>query len=171
MVPYRVPVLIPEAMTIVAVAALVVASLALLIALVAWRRGRRSQAHYTALMTGVRGANLAAALESFSRRLAEAEVRVARFEGRCDDIDGRLRKAVQRVQLHRYNAFDGSGGDQSFALALLDDARDGVVITGLLGRSGMRAYAKPVTAGHSPHALTTEEERVLVEAGGVRRNG
>ena len=51
-------------------------------------------------------------------------------------------KNVSGVGLVRFNPFDDTGGDQSFALALLNKKNDGVVLSSLHGRSGTRIYAK-----------------------------
>ena len=52
-----------------------------------------------------------------------------------------------------------------------EDARDGVVMSGLFGRSGMRVYAKPVEGGRSSHGLTTEEATVIAGASGAGESG
>jgi hypothetical protein len=44
---------------------------------------------------------------------------------------------------------------------MLDDARDGVVISSLHGRSNTRVFAKPVSAGASQHALSDEESQAI----------
>lgn len=178
--------LLPGWLTLVAAGGLALAFLALLVAIVAVRRERRLKAHYEALMTGVDGEDLAAALEAYTARLAAGEERIGVLEGRLqdvstsrvevaegriDDVDARLRRALQRVRLLRYSAFEDAGGDQSFALALLDDGADGVVMSGLYGRGGVRVYAKPVLSGRSTYALTTEEERVIAEALEAPENG
>jgi hypothetical protein len=167
----QLPVFVPEALTILSSLALAVACLAVLLALVAWRRERKLAAHYAAVMTGVDGADLAAALEAFSRRLAVSEGRLQRVDERVEDTDARLRHAVQRVRLLRFSAFEGAGGDQSFALAMLDDRQHGVVMSGLYGRAGMRVYAKPVESGRSSYGLTTEEERAIAAASSAPENG
>ena len=51
--------------------------------------------------------------------------------------------------------------DQSFAIALLDDARDGVVISSLHGRANTRVFAKPVSNGESAHNLSDEETQAI----------
>src|SRR5690606_12263390 len=61
--------------------------------------------------------------------------------------------------------FDDTGSDQSFAIALLDDRRDGVVISSLHGRANTRVFAKPVSDGASPHTLSEEEPRAIRIAG------
>ena len=53
------------------------------------------------------------------------------------------------------------GGRLSFAVALLDDAGDGLVVTSINGRSETRTYAKGVKAGVSDQSLSPEEEQVI----------
>ena len=68
-----------------------------------------------------------------------------------------LQSALQRVGLHRFSAYHDTGGDYSFALALLDQAGNGVVVTALYHRERCRVYAKPVTAWVGDQVLTDEE--------------
>ena len=71
------------------------------------------------------------------------------------------RRAVQRIGLVRYNPFEETGGNQSFALAMTDANGDGVVISSLHARAGTRLYAKAVVAGRSDAALSAEEAEAL----------
>ena len=71
-----------------------------------------------------------------------------------------MKKAVQRVGVLRYRAFEDAG-EQSFAVALLDEAGDGVVLSGLHHRNGVRVYAKPVEKEDSSFALTDEERKAI----------
>jgi len=94
------------------------------------------------------------------RALAEAEeVRAGQGELRRS-----LRACVRRVGLVRFNAFPDSGGELSFALALLDDDLNGVVVSSLAGRDDSRVYAKPVEAGKSPYPLSREEQEAINRA-------
>ena len=66
----------------------------------------------------------------------------------------------------RFNPFSDTGGDQSFSIALLDGAGDGLVISSLFGRAETRVFAKPVENGTSRHTLSSEETdaiRIAVE--------
>ena len=72
--------------------------------------------------------------------------------------------AFQRRGLVRFDAFNGVGGQQSFALALLDANKDGVVISSLFGREGARVYAKPVENGRSTYTLSREETQAIEQA-------
>ena len=64
----------------------------------------------------------------------------------------------------RYNPFADSGGDQSFAIALLDSLGNGVVISSLHSRSETRVFAKPVQAGNSRYPLSDEEQDAIKKA-------
>jgi hypothetical protein len=133
-------------------------------AIVGLAREQRLRRHYAALMTGADGADLAAALERLAHRAADAEHRLAAVEGHGQAVERQLRTAIRHVGVLRYSAFHDSGGDQSFVVALLDDAADGVVFSSLVSRSGVRVFAKPVAGGRSSYPLTTEEERVIADA-------
>jgi hypothetical protein len=74
------------------------------------------------------------------------------------------RKAFSRVGLVRYNPFEETGGNQSFALALLDANWDGWVLSSLHARSGTRVYAKAITGGRSEAALSEEETAAIRQA-------
>jgi hypothetical protein len=76
-------------------------------------------------------------------------------------LEANGRKAVQRVGLVRFNPFEETGGNQSFALALMDANGDGLVISSLHARAGTRLYAKSVVAGKSDAALSAEEAEAL----------
>lgn len=172
------PVLLPETLTILAVSAAVVAVLALLASLLAGRSARRAhrrldalEAHYGLVMTGAEGQDLAAALEAFAHRLGDGESRLGQLESRAADLDGRVRKAVTKLTLLRYKAFDDGGGDQSFVLALLDEGADGAVLSGIHGRGGVRLYAKPVSAGTSAYNLTAEESQAISGGGTLADDG
>jgi len=79
-------------------------------------------------------------------------------------IDDALAHVVQGVGLVRFRAFQDTGGDQSFALALADGEGNGIVISTLYGRGQTRVFAKPVQGWLSPKPLGEEEEQALAEA-------
>ena len=78
---------------------------------------------------------------------------------------------MQHVGLVRYNPFQDTGGDQSFAIALLDQHGDGVVFSSLHNRSLTRIYAKPVKGGASALSLSEEEVQAVQQALGSSDNG
>jgi hypothetical protein len=64
----------------------------------------------------------------------------------------------------RFNPFEDTGGNQSFAIALLDAHGDGVVISSLHARGSTRIYAKAVRAGRADGAASAEEAQALRQA-------
>ncbi|MBI4121365.1 MAG: DUF4446 family protein [Candidatus Ryanbacteria bacterium] len=72
--------------------------------------------------------------------------------------------SVQKVSMIRFNPFSDSGGDQSFAIALLDGNNNGVVLSSIYVHGRPMVYAKPVQLGQSRYALSGEEEAVLKKA-------
>ena len=66
--------------------------------------------------------------------------------------------------LVRFNPFEETGGNQSFALALLDADGDGWVLSSLHARSGTRVYAKAIVGGRSDTGLSEEETTAIKQA-------
>lgn len=84
---------------------------------------------------------------------------------RISSIEHELPRDIRKVGLVRYNPFSDAGGDQSFALAMLDEHKNGVVISSLYGREMNRVYAKRVEVGQcKKHQLTEEEKKAIEEA-------
>jgi hypothetical protein len=73
--------------------------------------------------------------------------------------------AISHLGLVRFDAFGDTGGAQSFALALVDDDGDGVVLTSLHSRQSTRLYIKGVRRGVSDAPLSAEEVRAMQNAG------
>lgn len=73
-------------------------------------------------------------------------------------------KSVHKVGMVRFNPFKDTGGDQSFAIALLDSSDSGVVISSLFTREGTRIYSKPIDKGKSKYPLSEEEKQAIERA-------
>jgi hypothetical protein len=156
--------------------ALVVAIIALVVALaaLAWAAGLAGRVRE---MTSARGElarmaaegdlpRLAAVIESRLDALEKSDDRLRMDDGAIAD---RLSRAVRHVGLVRFDALPGLAGMFSFSLALLNDHRDGVVITSIYGRTDSRMYVKPVTDATSDVQLTDEETDAIAQALGERR--
>jgi hypothetical protein len=73
-------------------------------------------------------------------------------------------RTIQKVGVIRYNPFSDTGGDQSFAIALLDALGNGVVLSSLHSRTDTRVFAKPVHGGRSKYQLSDEEQDAIKKA-------
>jgi hypothetical protein len=77
------------------------------------------------------------------------------------ELEVATRLALQKVGVIRFNPFPDSGGDQSFAIALLDRSGTGIVVSSLHGRTGTRIFAKQIANGKSTHSLSDEEQQAI----------
>ncbi|MDA8233604.1 MAG: DUF4446 family protein [Clostridia bacterium] len=123
---------------------------------------------YRTLMRGSEGKNLEELLFAYAQDVRSAVERTNRVEDRCQYLDKVAVQSIQQVGVVRFNAYDNTGSDLSFAVALLDQKGDGVVISSLYGREESRTYAKPIKQGHATYALTDEELEAITKARAAR---
>ena len=79
----------------------------------------------------------------------------------CEKINNDIDLCMQKIGLVRYNAFKDVGSDLSFALAILDNNDDGIVLNGIYSQESSNIYAKPVKKGNSTYKLSDEEVRAI----------
>src|SRR5213592_156550 len=79
-------------------------------------------------------------------------------------VDRRVDGAVAKTSLVRYDAYPGTGGQQSASAAFLDAGRSGVVVTAIQGRDYARIYMKELDQGRAAVALSPEEEEAVERA-------
>lgn len=151
---------------------LAVAVIALLVAVVMIGRRTLDLDHRLAGLTrGGDGRSLEAVLDAHLDRVDTVAHDLDGLASRTARLERTQPWAYQRVGLVRFNPFEDTGGNQSFALALLDAQGDGFVISSLHARSGTRVYGKAVTAGGSESALSTEEAQAVQLALASRPTG
>lgn len=145
-----------------AIGAMAVLLLLLLIGFVVQsaRLGRAVRA-YRDLVRDGDGGSLHERLAGSAEQAVRAAERMARIEAMQSLLDARSQRSLQHIGLVRFNPFDDTGSDQSFAIALLDEQRDGVVVSSLHGRANTRVFAKPVAGGSSQHTLSDEEAQAI----------
>ncbi len=87
---------------------------------------------------------------------------VERVAGRLDELEGFATTDVSRVGFVRYDAFEDTGSDLSYALALLNREGDGVVLSSIYSRTDTRTYGKAVK-NFKPAANASDEELRAIE--------
>ena len=70
----------------------------------------------------------------------------------------------QKIGIVRFNPFHDNGGNFSFAIALLDDNNNGVIVTSLYNKESCRVFSKPIINGKSEFALSEEEISAIKQA-------
>lgn len=141
-----------------AAGALIVALIALIYAYSIHRRLRG--------LTTRRGEALEDSLSELMRRTKELQVFREELERYLKTAEARLSTSIRGIGVVRFNPFsgDGSGGNQSFSAALLDESASGVVFSALYARGHASTYAKPVAKGTSSFELTAEEREAIAKA-------
>lgn len=91
------------------------------------------------------------------------------FEKEINHVREDLRRKVDTPVMRRFNAFSEVGSDLSYSVALLDENKDGVVLTSIYARQDSHTYGKPVSSGTSTYPLTQEEEVVITQSGKKER--
>jgi hypothetical protein len=147
------------------VAGLAAAVLVLVIAAVSLaRRTRRLDTRLKGITRGSEGRSIEAILEAHLEKVFAVARELDEVAARTAILEGAQRRAFQRVGLVRYNPFEETGGNQSFALALLDADGDGWVLSSLHARSGTRVYAKAIKGGLAEAGLSAEETDAIRQA-------
>jgi uncharacterized protein DUF4446 len=129
------------------------------------RRVGRVDGRLRGITRGEEGESLEGVLGAHLEKVYEVSREVERLKTRTGSLESVGARAFQRVGLVRFNPFEDTGGNQSFALALLDAEANGWVLSSLHARTGTRVYAKAITGGRSEAALSEEESAAIRQAG------
>ncbi len=121
---------------------------------------------YRYLFKGNEDRDLESVLIDLSDKSHQFNSNLNKLEQRVAGNQVREEMHLQNWALIRFKAFQNTGSDQSFALAILDAAGDGVVLSSLFGRDESRVYCKPVERGQSIYPLTDEEKEAITTAMG-----
>jgi Protein of unknown function (DUF4446) len=147
----------------VAIAAGAVAAIAFVAAIVLWRRLSRIQASQAVVLAGER-ADLLDFAVSLQTRIDDLHRAVDEVAAGLSRVDRRVDGSVTNTAVVRYDAYEGTGGQQSASLALLDSTRTGTVVTAIQGRDYARIYVKDLDRGRSSVALSPEEQEAVERA-------
>ena len=147
----------------VAIAACAAAGIALVVALFLWRRTSRLAAAQSVVL-GQSSGDLLEFAVSLQGRVDDLHRAVDEVAAGLSRVDRRVDGAVSNTAVVRYDAYEGTGGQQSASVALLDATRTGTVITAIQGRDYARIYVKDLDRGRSSVALSPEEQEAVDRA-------
>lgn len=80
------------------------------------------------------------------------------------NILSKMKTSIRGARMIRFNPFKDSGGNQSFACALINEDGNGMVLSTLFARDRMSVFGKPIENFTSTQTLSAEEEKALHEA-------
>ncbi len=107
------------------------------------------------------GDNIQETIEKYMNKISEVESENIKIRSYCEQLDNTLMKCIQKVGMVRYSAFKDTGSDLSFALALLDEKNNGIILNGIYSREMSNIYAKPIENGNSQYTLSEEEKEAI----------
>lgn len=147
----------------------VLALAALVLILIIWvallqRSESRLRSRLRRVLPGREATSLDQILEQNIARLDSLSQRLDALNKLHHELEAITQHAIQKVGVVRYSAFSDTGGDQSFAIALLDSEGTGLVFSSLHSRADTRVFAKPIQAGRSRYPLSDEEQDAIRRA-------
>ncbi|MCR3920946.1 MAG: DUF4446 family protein [Firmicutes bacterium] len=119
---------------------------------------------YREFMTGGNGVSLEGTLINLQGEVQAVRDEIRKNRQQMSLLGTTMTSTLQGIGVVRFNAFQDTGSDLSFAVALLDGNSRGVVMSSIYGREESRMYAKPIQAGTSTYQLSKEEQEALQQA-------
>ncbi len=116
------------------------------------------------MLRGSNGKSLEKSITDMQDRIYNSEVYIAKNSEDIQNLFQKMKKRIRNVSTLRFKPFEDAGSTQSFAIAIVNDEGDGVVLSSLYTRERMSVFAKPVVGNKSEYELTNEEKSVLESA-------
>ena len=152
-----------QILTIVSIVGVSLAFLSLILVIFALFRTRKIRKNLEVLFSGKQAVDLEAILLAHTKEIQAIDKEIQELFEISNKIHALAQRSIHKVGIVRFNPFKDIGGDQSFALALLDGKDSGIVISSLHTREGTRIYSKPVLKGESEKYTLTEEEKQAIK--------
>jgi hypothetical protein len=113
---------------------------------------------------GKKAKDLEDTIEILEKDITKLKTAKETTEKELISINKKLKKSIRGLETIRFNPFPDQGSNQSFAIGILNEEKDGVVISSLYSRERMSIFAKPIKSGKSEYDLTEEESEALKRA-------
>ncbi len=109
----------------------------------------------------IKGEKLSDVLKKYIEQLNQLNIKDNQIIDYCNKLNFELNKSITKVGLIKYNLYNTTKHDLSFALALLDKANNGIIINSVYGIDSSNVYCKLITNGNSKNKLSEEEKEAL----------
>jgi hypothetical protein len=147
----------------IAIGAIVVAAGAVAVSVLALRALQRVRSAQQVLLGGTKS-DLVDFAVSLQARIEDLHNAVDEIAAALARVDRRVDSSFARTAIVRYDALEGTGGQQSASMAVLDSSRSGVVLSAIQGRDYARVYVKELERGRAAVALSPEEQEAVERA-------
>lgn len=144
--------------------AIFLALIGLILAILANSRFKKINQDLEIIFAGKKAQDLEHVILSHSQEISALDKEIQELFEISNKIHNLALKSIHKIGIIRFNPFKDIGGDQSFAIALLDGKDTGLAISSLHTREGTRIYAKPVVKGESDKYTLTDEEKLAIKS-------
>lgn len=113
--------------------------------------------------------DLMGAIKEYYDRVDELAATISNSEdaiinSRITNCESDINLSLRKIGLVNFNAYDDVTGQMSFALTILDNYNDGVILTSLYGHNSCNTYVRKITNGKAEVKLLEEEKQSLDKA-------
>ncbi|MES2416240.1 MAG: DUF4446 family protein [Patescibacteria group bacterium] len=140
---------------------LIVSGLAILVGIV-WIV--KTEKRLNRFFMGKKASNLEDTINLLQEEIVSLKASRNVIEKELTTVNTKLKQSIRGVETIRFNPFPDQGSNQSFAIAMLNEENNGVVISSLYSRERMSIFAKPIKNGKSEYELTNEEKEALAKS-------
>ena len=152
-----------QILTIISITGVSLAFLSLILVIFALFRTRKTRKNLEVLFSGKQATDLESVILAHTKEIQAIDKEIQELFEISNKIHALAQRSIHKFGIIRFNPFKDIGGDQSFALALLDGKDSGIVVSSLHTREGTRIYSKPVLKGESEKYTLTEEEKQAIK--------
>lgn len=108
--------------------------------------------------------NVGEAFRSIYQKLDQVNDFCGATKQRCEETENKSKKCIQKIGFVKYSTHDTGKNELSFAVAMLDENNDGVILNEVHTRTASNIYGKQIEGGKCTLRLSDEETLVLEKA-------
>ena len=141
----------------------------LIVSIVALCIAMSSASKVSSMINYSKDANLIDDIRRYYSKVLDIEERISlktddALIARMNRLEEAMRHNYSKTTVVSFDAFDDVTGNLSFALTLLNDNNDGIILTSLYGHNSQNTYIRTVVSGKCDTKLLAEEIQSLQKA-------
>jgi len=111
-----------------------------------------------------KGKDITEILKKYIEKVNEINKRDDQIIEFCQKINDDSVKAISKIGIVKYDAYNNTKNKLSFAVALLNRENSGIIINSIYSVDGSNVFSKSVNGGKSSSTLSAEESEALRRA-------
>lgn len=128
-------------------------------------RTRRQKQRYDHLLRGNDpDVNIEELLNNLNDQIESSYKELRNINRTAADAKDTTMGAVSNMAVVHFDAFEGQSRELSFALCMLDNFHNGIILTSIYGADGANVYLKEIVNGSAKEELSEPENQALNKA-------